>query len=111
MTKLKARPARVKVVRQHAVRDTDQPRTQLHTHVSERLSEMWGKHFDGEYAIHSTGVELGMQVILYLTNAPEIDAVTLVSRLCKTYPDVRETLESNAFALAEAFRGVGEPTQ
>lgn len=108
MDKVKARPAskaRVRVVRQHPIRSNDNPREQMHAWVSTRLREVWDGHFTDTYAVDSAGVELGMQVILYLTNSPHISTETLVKRLAQTYPDLNDTLESNAYALAEAFRG------
>lgn len=101
--RLKARPARIAVVRQHPVRDTEHPREQLHAWVSTRLREVWQEHFEDAYATDSVGVELGMQVILYLTGSPHINAETLAARLTKTYPGVAQSMASNLGAIVDAM--------
>lgn len=99
--RLKARPARIRVMRQLT---DNRPRVQSpHVSISARLADEWALHFDG-HGRDSAGIEIGMQVILYLTGNPHITAATLAARLCSTYPEMCETLESNARALTDAFR-------
>lgn len=95
--------ARIAVVRQHAVRDSKHPREQMHAWVSVRLREVWNEHFGNEYATDSTGVELGMQAILYLTGSQHVSAERLASLLSRTYPSVAQSLAANVHALGEAM--------
>lgn len=99
--RLKARPARIRVERQ--LTDDNRPKTQApHTQIHTRLLEVWQEHFEG-HGRDSAGIELGMQLILYLTGNPHITAHTLASRLCSTYPEMCETLASNARVLSDAL--------
>lgn len=103
MSRLKARPARIAVVRQHAVRSADHPREQMHVWIATRLREVWDGHFENIYAVDSSGVELGMQAILYLTGSPHVSAERLASLLARTYPSVAQSLSANVRELGEAL--------
>lgn len=104
-SKLKARPA-VRV----SWKQPEGSRTQApHTLISVDLEMEWRNHFFSEYGGTTAGIELGMIAMLYLTGSPRVSASRLVELLCRTYPDNGETLESNAFALADAFKNQGTP--
>lgn len=110
MTKLKARQAHIRVVRQLQA-DGMRPRVQApHMFISEELNSTWREHFAGDDAgTLSAPIELGMIAMLYLTGSERVSANRVASLLTRTFPDVTETIESNAFALADAFKGISEP--
>ena len=101
--KLKARSARIIVVRQHPVKNADWPREQLHTTVSRRLVEEWEAHFMDEYANQASGVELGMLTMLYLTGSQSVSVERLASLLTKTFPSVARTIIANAGYLSDVL--------
>lgn len=102
--RLKARPA-VRVVRT----PPQGKRVQApHTLISTELELEWMRHFSDGYGGSTAGIELGMIAMLYLTGSERVSASRLVELLCRTYPDMRQTIEANCQALTDAFRSQGE---
>lgn len=104
MTKLKARQARIRVVRQLQAEGM-RPRVQApHTHISEELDGAWREHFSPDEPGGMTApIELGMIAILYLTGSRHVSAERVAGLLTRTFPDLSQSLASNVHALAEAM--------
>lgn len=106
--KLKARPARIRVVRQLQAEGM-RPRVQApHTHISEELDVIWRNHWEETHGASSSASELARILILYLTGSAHVSAERVASLLTMTFPDLTQALAANVRALADALGDVGD---